>query len=254
MATQTAGPAGAPEVPDDPSRHLTPDDRIALLRHMLLMRGIEERAMNLYRQGKVPGLLLRRLRAGGRERRLRLRHEPAGPAVHPAPRPRRAPRARRRAGPHPRPVPGPRGRRDGRPRRQRPLRRPPRRLRRDGLDAPRHDARRHGHGDGVQAARRGPLRDHVVRRRLDVARRLPRGDELGRRAEAAGRLRAREQPVRLLDAARPAVRRRPRRAGRGLRLPGRDGRRQRRRGDVRGHARSRASARSPARARRCWRR
>jgi TPP-dependent pyruvate/acetoin dehydrogenase alpha subunit len=55
MATQTAGPAGAPEVPDDPSRHLTPDDRIALLRHMLLMRGIEERAMNLYRQGKVPG-------------------------------------------------------------------------------------------------------------------------------------------------------------------------------------------------------
>src|SRR4051812_49601706 len=55
MATQTAGPAEAPEVPDDPSRHLTPDDRIALLRYMLLMRGIEERAMNLYRQGKVPG-------------------------------------------------------------------------------------------------------------------------------------------------------------------------------------------------------
>jgi TPP-dependent pyruvate/acetoin dehydrogenase alpha subunit len=55
MATQTAGTAGAPDVPEDPSRHLTPDDRIALLRHMLLMRGIEERAMNLYRQGKVPG-------------------------------------------------------------------------------------------------------------------------------------------------------------------------------------------------------
>src|SRR5690242_20991688 len=55
MATQTAGPAGAPDVPEDPSRHLTRDDRIALLRHMLLMRGIEERAMNLYRQGKVPG-------------------------------------------------------------------------------------------------------------------------------------------------------------------------------------------------------
>ena len=28
---------------------------MALLRHMLLMRAIEERAMNLYRQGKVPG-------------------------------------------------------------------------------------------------------------------------------------------------------------------------------------------------------
>jgi pyruvate dehydrogenase E1 component alpha subunit len=44
---------------DDPvtagSQHLTPDDRVALLRYMLLMRGIEERAMNLYRQGKVPG-------------------------------------------------------------------------------------------------------------------------------------------------------------------------------------------------------
>jgi len=34
---------------------LTTDDRVALLRYMLLMRGIEERAMNLYRQGKVPG-------------------------------------------------------------------------------------------------------------------------------------------------------------------------------------------------------
>jgi pyruvate dehydrogenase E1 component alpha subunit len=34
---------------------LTSDDRVALLRYMLLMRGIEERAMTLYRQGKVPG-------------------------------------------------------------------------------------------------------------------------------------------------------------------------------------------------------
>ena len=51
MATKTA--------PSDPaaglSEHLTLDDRTALLRHMLLMRGLEERAMNLYRQGKVPG-------------------------------------------------------------------------------------------------------------------------------------------------------------------------------------------------------
>jgi pyruvate dehydrogenase E1 component alpha subunit len=37
------------------SEHLTLDDRVALLRYMLLMRGLEERAMNLYRQGKVPG-------------------------------------------------------------------------------------------------------------------------------------------------------------------------------------------------------
>ncbi|HEV2999599.1 MAG TPA: thiamine pyrophosphate-dependent dehydrogenase E1 component subunit alpha [Solirubrobacteraceae bacterium] len=34
---------------------LSPEDRVELLRYMLLMRGIEERAMNLYRQGKVPG-------------------------------------------------------------------------------------------------------------------------------------------------------------------------------------------------------
>jgi pyruvate dehydrogenase E1 component alpha subunit len=51
MATKTAGadPAGVV------TEHLTLDDRVALLRYMLLMRGIEERAMNLYRQGKVPG-------------------------------------------------------------------------------------------------------------------------------------------------------------------------------------------------------
>src|SRR3954447_378988 len=49
MATKTAAaPAAA-------SDFLTADDRAALLRYMLLMRGIEERAMNLYRQGKVPG-------------------------------------------------------------------------------------------------------------------------------------------------------------------------------------------------------
>jgi TPP-dependent pyruvate/acetoin dehydrogenase alpha subunit len=47
MATETARSAVA--------EHLTRDDRVALLRYMLLMRGIEERAMTLYRQGKVPG-------------------------------------------------------------------------------------------------------------------------------------------------------------------------------------------------------
>jgi pyruvate dehydrogenase E1 component alpha subunit len=35
--------------------HLQAEDRIWLLRAMLLMRGLEERAMSLYRQGKVPG-------------------------------------------------------------------------------------------------------------------------------------------------------------------------------------------------------
>jgi TPP-dependent pyruvate/acetoin dehydrogenase alpha subunit len=50
MATQT----GSPAVPDT-NGALTPGDRVALLRYMLLMRGIEARAMTLYRQGKVPG-------------------------------------------------------------------------------------------------------------------------------------------------------------------------------------------------------
>jgi TPP-dependent pyruvate/acetoin dehydrogenase alpha subunit len=54
MAMSTARPDWAQE-PSAVSEHLTPDDRVALLRYMLLMRGIEERAMNLYRQGKVPG-------------------------------------------------------------------------------------------------------------------------------------------------------------------------------------------------------
>src|SRR4051812_12841389 len=54
MAMSTTRPEGAQD-PPAVSEHLTLDDRIALLRSMLLMRGIEERAMNLYRQGKVPG-------------------------------------------------------------------------------------------------------------------------------------------------------------------------------------------------------
>jgi len=52
MATETAAPA---QVGAGEHQHLQLDDRIWLLRAMLLMRGIEERAMSLYRQGKVPG-------------------------------------------------------------------------------------------------------------------------------------------------------------------------------------------------------
>jgi TPP-dependent pyruvate/acetoin dehydrogenase alpha subunit len=51
MATETAQQA----VPPDVSEHLTSEDRVGLLRAMLMMRGIEARAMMLYRQGKVPG-------------------------------------------------------------------------------------------------------------------------------------------------------------------------------------------------------
>src|ERR687883_586762 len=51
MATETARSA----LPADVSQHLNTEDRVGLLRAMLMMRGIEERAMTLYRQGKVPG-------------------------------------------------------------------------------------------------------------------------------------------------------------------------------------------------------
>src|ERR671925_55537 len=52
MATETAQQQS---IPPDVSEHLTTEDRVGLLRAMLMMRGIEERAMTLYRQGKVPG-------------------------------------------------------------------------------------------------------------------------------------------------------------------------------------------------------
>src|SRR6201991_2183675 len=51
MATETA----RSDLPPDVTEHLTTEDRIGLLRAMLMMRGVEERAMTLYRQGKVPG-------------------------------------------------------------------------------------------------------------------------------------------------------------------------------------------------------
>jgi TPP-dependent pyruvate/acetoin dehydrogenase alpha subunit len=52
MATHMAEPAAGATAAAD---HLKLEDRVWLLRAMLLMRGIEERAMTLYRQGKVPG-------------------------------------------------------------------------------------------------------------------------------------------------------------------------------------------------------
>jgi TPP-dependent pyruvate/acetoin dehydrogenase alpha subunit len=51
MATDTA----AVSPPAQEPANLRLADRIELLRAMLMMRGIEERAMSLYRQGKVPG-------------------------------------------------------------------------------------------------------------------------------------------------------------------------------------------------------
>src|SRR5204863_6812917 len=53
MATHMAEPAAGGT--DASTEHLLLEDRVWLLRAMLLMRGLEERAMTLYRQGKVPG-------------------------------------------------------------------------------------------------------------------------------------------------------------------------------------------------------
>ena len=64
---------------------------------MLMMRGIEERAMTLYRQGKVPGSFYdgfgQEAVSAGRD----VGDGRPGPPVHPAPRPRRAHHPRRRA-------------------------------------------------------------------------------------------------------------------------------------------------------------
>src|SRR5215211_527187 len=56
MATSsTEAPSGPTTHAESEPSHLTTDDRVGLLRAMLLMRAVEARAMNLYRQGKVPG-------------------------------------------------------------------------------------------------------------------------------------------------------------------------------------------------------
>jgi TPP-dependent pyruvate/acetoin dehydrogenase alpha subunit len=58
MATTASGPNGAARAaqgPGEATALLSSADRVELLRYMLLMRGIEERAMRLYRQGNVPG-------------------------------------------------------------------------------------------------------------------------------------------------------------------------------------------------------
>src|SRR5436309_13679534 len=49
------GAGGEASDASEVSAHLRLEDRIWLLRAMLMMRGVEERAMTLYRQGKVPG-------------------------------------------------------------------------------------------------------------------------------------------------------------------------------------------------------
>ena len=121
MATETAQHQS---VPPDVSEHLTTEDRVGLLRAMLMMRGIEERAMTLYRQGKVPGSFYDGFgqeavsagatwAMGARDRLCVLHRDLAAHII------RGVEPARIFA-----PVHGPRGRHHARARRQRALRRP----------------------------------------------------------------------------------------------------------------------------------
>ena len=54
-ANESSAGGAADRLGDQASELLSLSDRVELLRYMLLMRGIEERTLNLYRQGKVPG-------------------------------------------------------------------------------------------------------------------------------------------------------------------------------------------------------
>jgi TPP-dependent pyruvate/acetoin dehydrogenase alpha subunit len=55
LATSAARQARVEQEGGERNASLTADDRRALMRYMLLMRATEERALTLYRQGKVPG-------------------------------------------------------------------------------------------------------------------------------------------------------------------------------------------------------
>ena len=226
----TDSPAGAPT-------HLTAADRVELLRTMLLMRAIEARALALYRQGRVPGSFYdgfgqeavsvgAAFAMGPRDRLCILHRDLGAHLVRGVEPPRILAQYMGRAS-------GVTGGRDGNVHFGDPA------LGCVPMVSMLPDMMCVAAGMAMAFKLRGEprVRADVLRRRLDVARRLPRGDELGRRAAAAGRVRAREQPVRLLDAAVEAVRRRPGAARARLRLPRGDGGRQRRRGGVRGSAR-----------------
>ena len=97
---------------------------------MAMMRAAEERAITLYRQGKVPGSFYDGCGQEAISVGSAFALAAARPDVHPAPRPRRALRPRGDPGPLPRQLHGPQRRRHRRQGRQHALRRPRARLRR----------------------------------------------------------------------------------------------------------------------------
>ena len=212
MATEAAQSGTSQEVPPDVSEHLTIEDRVGLLRAMLMMRGIEERAMTLYRQGKVPGSFYdgfgqEAVSAGpawamAAQDRLCILHRDLAAHVIRGVEPARIfAQYMGREG-------GITGGRDGN------VHFGDRTKGCVGMVSMLPDMMLIATGLAMAFKLRGEqrVRDDLVRRRLDLARRLPRGDELGRRPAPAGHLHPREQPVRVLDPARPAVRGQPGRA------------------------------------------
>ena len=247
MATEAAQ-SGTTEVPPDVSEHLTTDDRVGLLRAMLMMRGIEERAMTLYRQGKVPGSFYdgfgqEAVSAGpawamaADDRLCILHRDLAAHVIRGVPTERIFAQYMGREG-------GITGGRDGN------VHFGDRTMGCVGMVSMLPDMMLVATGLAMAFKLRG---ERACAMTWFGDGSTSRGDfheamNWAGAPAAAGHLRPREQPVRLLDAGRPAVRRRPGRARGGLRLPGRQGRRQRLRGDVRGHppgARARAGRRGP---------
>ena len=170
-----------------------------------MMREVEDRIeRKLYRQGKIRGRRLRGARAGGHSGGHRAARRARRRAVPLPPRHGRVLHSRRPPAAGLRPVHGPRGRAHARPRRQH--------------AHGRHEAEHRGHHQRHGGLRAGGRRRRpgaqvpghaqrglvLLRRRRHQPRRLARGHQLGRRAEAARGAGLQQQPVRLLDAARKA--------------------------------------------------
>ncbi len=224
------------------------EDLLGIYRSMILTRGVEERGHILYRQGKIPGSFYtgRGNEAAAVGVATAMGADDVGTPLH------------RDMGVHiVRGVEPWRifaqymGRADGPTRgkgRQRPHGGRAARPDRDGQPPARDAPRRRRLRARVSHPRRAAGRGRLVRRGRIGARRRARVDDARRHAQAAGRLRLRQQPVGVLDADASRVRDRARRRpGAGLRLRGRRRRRHRRaRGLSRGEARDREGARRAA--------
>ena len=193
---------------------LTRDDRALLLRYMLMMRLAEERGLTLYRQGKVPGSFYdgrgqeaisvgAAFALGPRDRMCILHRDLGAHFVRGVTPDRYLANYMGRAG-------GVTGGKDGN------MHFGDRELGCVGMVSMLPDMALVATGMALafKMRARAARRDDLLRRGLDRQRPVARGDELRRHPPAAGRLRPREQPVRLLDPERARVRGRPGRARR----------------------------------------